>query len=135
VAENVTQPSAADVVAFVDRAEPAGRREDAHLVLDLMRRVTGTEPVLWGPSIIGYGSFHYRYDSGREGDSPVVGFSPRKAAMTLYGLQHPDAAPLLDRLGPHKLGAGCVYVGRLAKLDLDALEQLVRRAWERGGTP
>jgi hypothetical protein len=135
MAENLTRPTDADVEQFVGRAEPAGRREDAHVLLELMERVTGVAPVMWGPSIIGYGCFHYRYATGREGDSPVVGFSPRKASMTLYGLQHADAAPLLARLGPHKLGAGCVYVGRLANVDLDALEQLVRRAWQRGGTP
>jgi hypothetical protein len=96
-----------------------------------MNRVTGERPVMWGPSMVGYGSCHYRYATGREGDWFVVGFSPRKASMTLYGLQHPDAAPLLARLGPHKLGAGCVYVGRLGKVDLGVLEQLVRAAWER----
>jgi hypothetical protein len=134
VAENLTQPTDADVEAFVDRAEPVGRREAAHVLLELMGRVTGVGPVLWGPSMIGYGSFHYRYDSGREGDSLVVGFSPRRASMSLYGLQHEDAAPLLARLGKHRLGAGCVYVGRLATVDLEVLEELVRQAWQRRST-
>jgi hypothetical protein len=133
MAENLTRPTDADVVAFVDRAEPAGRRADAHVLLELMGRVTGVGPVLWGPSMIGYGSFHYRYASGHEGDSMVVGFSPRAASMSLYGLQYPGAEPLLDRLGKHRRGAGCVYVGRLAGVDLAVLEELVRTAWGRGG--
>jgi hypothetical protein len=133
MAENLTRPTDADVVAFVDRAEPAGRRADAHALLGLMGRVTGAEPVMWGPSMIGYGQFHYRYASGHEGDSMVVGFSPRKASLSLYGLQYPGAEPLLDRLGKHRRGAGCVYVGRLASIDPAVLEDLVRAAWGRGG--
>jgi hypothetical protein len=135
VAANLTQPTDADVREFLERVEPAGRRADAMTLLALMTRVTGEEPVMWGPTMVGYGRYHYRYASGREGDWFVVGFAPRKASMTLYGLQDPTAAPLLERLGPHKLGAGCIYVGRFAKVDLGVLEELVAAAWRRQGAP
>ncbi len=130
--QNQTQPTDADVSAFVDRAEPAGRREDARVLLDLMGRVTGVPAVLWGPSIIGYGQQHYRTSSGREGDWPIVGFSPRAASMSLYGLQDPEVDELLGELGPHRRGVGCVYVGRLSRIDLGVLERLVARSWQRG---
>lgn len=127
--EPVTVPTDASVEDFVEAAEPAGRREDARVLLELMREVTGTEPVLWGPSIVGFGRQPYAYASGRTGEWPVLGFSPRKASMALYGLQHPQRADLLARLGPHKAGADCVWVGRFSRLDLDALRELVAAAW------
>jgi hypothetical protein len=128
----VTVPTDASVEDFIARAEPAGRREDARVLLQLMREVTGEEPVMWGPSIVGFGKQHYTYASGRSGEWMVVGFSPRKATMSLYGLQHPDRGGLLERLGPHKLGAGCVYVGRFDKIDLGVLRELVSAAWDGG---
>ncbi len=99
-----------------------------------MRERTGQDPVLWGESMIGFGSYHYRYESGREGDWFVVGFSPRKAALTLYGLQTAyrpeETEQLLSRLGPHKLGKGCIYLSRLDKVDRSVLGELVDRAVE-----
>lgn len=127
--ENKTQPTDESVDAFIGRAEPVGRREDAVVLKELMDRITGEPAVMWGDSMVGYGTYHYRGRSGREGDWFVVGFAPRKASMSLYGLQYPGADALLDRLGPHKRGAGCVWVGRLSRLDLDVLEQLIRDAW------
>lgn len=127
--ENKTQPTDESVDAFIGRAEPAGRREDAVVLKELMDRITGEPAVMWGDSMVGYGTYHYRGRSGREGDWFVVGFAPRKASMSLYGLQYPGADALLDRLGPHKRGAGCVWVGRLSRLDLGVLEQLIRDAW------
>jgi hypothetical protein len=86
---------------------------------------------MWGPSIVGYGHLRYRYETGREGDTARVGFSPRKAAISLYGLQGDDGAQdLLDRLGPHRRGAGCVYVTRLDAVDQDVLRELIVRGWE-----
>lgn len=127
--ENKTQPTDESVDAFIGRAEPVGRREDAVVLKELMDRITGEPAVMWGDSMVGYGTYHYRGRSGREGDWFVVGFAPRKASMSLYGLQYPGADALLDRLGPHKRGAGCVWVGRLSRLDLGVLEQLIRDAW------
>lgn len=130
---NLTQPTDASVEAFLASVDDPRRREDAVAVTALMRRVTGAEPVMWGASMIGFGQRHYAYESGREGDIFVVGLSPRKGALTLYGIHDGYAAPdpLLDELGPHTLGKSCVYVTRLSALDDEVLERLVRRAWER----
>ncbi|HMO10186.1 MAG TPA: DUF1801 domain-containing protein [Actinotalea sp.] len=124
-----TVPSDDDVAAFVDAVPDPRRREDARTTVELMRRATGLEPVMWG-AIIGFGSYHYRYPSGREGDMPAAGFSPRKAATTVYlmdGLdQHAEA---LARLGPHTVGKSCLYLKRLADVDLAVLEEMVRASY------
>ncbi len=122
-----TRPTDASVEAFIDAVDHLRRREDARTLLELMHRVTGEEPVMWGPSIVGYGSYHYRYASGQEADWPVVGFSPRKQNLSIYimtGFEECDK--LLSRLGKHKIGKSCLYVNKLADVDLDALESLVR---------
>lgn len=111
---------------------PAARRvEDGVRLLDIFGETTGEEPVLWGPSIVGYGHHHYVYDSGREGDTCRVGFSPRAAAVSLYGLL-PGEDTLLERLGPHKIGKGCLYIPRVAKIDEQVLREMIRAAWARG---
>lgn len=129
--ENKTQPTSADVLEFIATTDTSEvRRADAHTLLDIMREETGEEPVMWGPSIIGFGEYHYKYASGREGDAAAVGFSPRKANLVLYGLSYsPDAAPLLAKLGKFKAGASCVYVNKLADIDLDVLRELIRNGY------
>ena len=122
-----TRPTGASVEAFIEAVEHPRRREDARTLLEVMHRVTGEEPVMWGPSIVGYGSYHYRYASGQEADWPVVGFSPRKQNLSIYimtGFEASDA--LLSRLGKHKTGKSCLYVNKLADVDLEVLETLVR---------
>ncbi|MDE2726707.1 MAG: DUF1801 domain-containing protein [Gemmatimonadota bacterium] len=122
-----TRPTDASVEVFIDAVDHPRRREDARTLLELMQRVTGEEPVMWGPSIVGYGSYHYRYASGQEADWPVVGFSPRKQNLSIYimtGFEESDE--LLSRLGKHKTGKSCLYVNKLADVDLDVLERLVR---------
>ncbi|MGR2754041.1 DUF1801 domain-containing protein [Agromyces arachidis] len=131
MAEAKTQPTGASVSDFLAAVEPAGRRLDGLELRELFDRVTGTDAVMWGPSIVGYGLHHYRYESGREGDWMVVGFSPRKASTSLYGLQTPGAEGLIDRLGKVKVGAGCLWIGRLDTVDRHVLEELVDRAWVR----
>jgi len=122
-----TRPTDASVEAFIDAVEHPRRREDARTLLELMHRVTGEEPVMWGPSIVGYGSYHYRYASGQEADWPVVGFSPRKQNLSIYIMTGFEASDeLLSRLGKHKTGKSCLYVNKLADVDLDVLESLVR---------
>jgi len=126
----VTVPTDADPVAFVDAVAHRVRRRDAHALLELYARVTGEPPVMWGPSIVGYGSYHYRYASGREGDAPAAGFSPRSAATTLYfpyGFEGYDDE--LAALGPHQLGSSCLYVKDLEAVDQAVLERLVARAY------
>lgn len=128
MAENKTQPQeGASVAAFLDQVQPAKRQADARVLLDLMAEATSEPPVLWGPTIVGFGRHHYVYASGREGDTPCVGFAPRKANLVLYGLASaPGAEPLLARLGKHKRGAACLYVNKLEDVDLDVLRELAR---------
>jgi hypothetical protein len=130
MAELKTQANDGDVEEFLSGVEPVARREDARAVCALMARVTGADPVMWGASIIGFGQRHLVYESGRELDWMVVGFSPRKAATTLYLPGEPEEyADELDRLGPHTTGKSCLYVKRLADVDQDVLAELVARAY------
>jgi hypothetical protein len=120
---NKTVETAADVEAFLAAVETEERREDGRVAAALMARLSGEPPRLWGPSIIGFGRYHYRYDSGREGESCRIGFSPRKAELVFYlaGLEDGDFAPL----GKHRRGKGCLYVKRLAGVDMAVLEALI----------
>ncbi|MBV7408574.1 DUF1801 domain-containing protein [Maritimibacter sp. DP1N21-5] len=128
MAENKTQPTSDSVDAFLDAVQPDRRQEDARRLDALFRKVTGWSPVLWGPSIVGYGSYHYRYGSGREGDFLATGFSPRKANLVLYIMPgYQDYGALLADLGKHKLGKSCLYLNKLADVDQDVLARLVRR--------
>ncbi len=130
-----TVPTDADVDAFLAGVQPERRRRDAARAREVCERITGQRAVLWGPSIVGFGSEHYRYASGREGDWPPVAFSPRKTALTLYlmdGLE-PHAADLAG-LGPHTVGAGCLYVKDLEAIDAAALERILTRSWQSRGT-
>ncbi|WP_062518209.1 DUF1801 domain-containing protein [Demequina gelatinilytica] len=130
---NATVPTDVPVEAFLAAVEPERRRAEARRVVALVSAATGTEPVMWGPSIIGWGTLHYRYASGREGDWMKVGFSPRKAQLVFYGLKDtPEGAGLLPALGEITEGKGCVYVRRLDRVDLEVLEDLVEIAYARG---
>ena len=125
-----THPTDVSQAEFIDGLSPQRRVDDGRALLELFDRVTEQPAVMWGPSMIGYGEIHYRYATGREGDTFRVGFSPRKSAVSLYGLQgHPRSEELLGRLGKHRTAVSCVYVNKLADIDLDVLEQLVRHAW------
>jgi Domain of unknown function (DU1801) len=123
-------PTSADVVAFLAAVPDEHRQTDAQTLLELMGSVTGEPPVMWGPSIVGFGSYHYRYASGRTGDAPLAGFSPRKANLVVYMVSgYEDRyAKLLERLGPHKTGKSCLYLKRLGDVDLDVLRQLIERS-------
>lgn len=132
MAENKTRPTGASVNEFLEGVANDTRRRDAHTVLEMMKRVTGEEPQMWGPSIIGFGIQHYRYESGREGDVPRVGFSPRKANLALYVLTGTESeAGLLARLGKHKRGVSCLYINKLADVDMRVLEDLIADVWEQ----
>jgi hypothetical protein len=129
MAENKTQPTEASVAAFVEAVPDKGKREDAKALIKLMRGATGEKPKMWGPSIIGFGSVPYKYETGREGDMPLVGFSPRKAALVLYGLNSSsDSEALRSKLGKHTAGKGCVYIKKLADVDLKVLETLITKS-------
>lgn len=125
-------PTDASVREFVDAVPSDARRRDAETLIEIMERVTGETPRMWGPTIIGFGRYHYEYASGREGDAAAAGFSPRKAATTIY---LPDGvgayADELERLGEHTTGVGCLYLKHLDRVDLGVLESIVEQSYRR----
>jgi hypothetical protein len=130
MSENKTQPTDQDVIDFLNSVDNKTRRQDGFAVLEMMEEITGQEAVMWGSSIVGFGSYHYKYDSGREGDMPLIGFSPRKQSMTLYIMPGFDEYEnLLEDLGKHKIGKSCLYVNKLADVDEDVLRRLIRRSY------
>ena len=124
--EAKTRPTPASVADFIAALPDDRRRADAQAVCAILEQATGFEPVMWGASIIGFGAYHYRYESGREGDAPLVGFSPRKANLVLYLAPGEDRADLLGRLGKHKAGVGCVYVNRLSDVDASVITEMAQ---------
>lgn len=134
--DNKTKSTGNDPSAFISGISDKLRHDDAQKLLEILCQVTRQDPQMWGPSIIGFGSYHYRYASGREGDSPRVGFSPRSSAMVLYGLVFYDKDELnnklLLKLGPHKRGKGCLYIKHLADVDESILRQMISNAFSRG---
>src|SRR6202522_654929 len=129
MAENKTKPTTISVPAFLDACTDEARRRDAEALAKLMQKATGNEPAMWGPSIVGFDSYHYTYESGREGDMLIVGFSPRKAANVLYGaIGFEGAEELLAKLGKHTTGKGCLYIKKLADVDVKVLKTLLERA-------
>ena len=126
MADNKTKPSKSSVAEFIDSIPDETRQTDAKAIVKLMQSASGEKPKMWGPSIIGFGSYHYRYDSGREGEMPLIGFSPRKAATVLYNLgAFSDSAAVLAKLGKHTTGKGCLYIKTLADVDQKVLETLI----------
>jgi hypothetical protein len=126
--QNKTQVTEVEPKDFVAAVENPKKRADAELLLEFFERVTGLKAKMWGPSIIGYGRYYYKYDSGREGEFMLTGFSPRKANLVFYimpGYRSDDMKDMLDRLGKHKIGKSCLYVNKLADIDMDVLEAIV----------
>ena len=129
MAEQKTKPGSGDVAAFIEGIEDAGKRTDAQALIALMSEVSGEPPVLWG-TMVGFGQYHYRYETGHEGDSFLVGFAPRKAEFSIYlmGAYFPEVAEkreaLLARLGKHRMGKACLYVKRVSDVDVGVLREL-----------
>lgn len=131
-ADMKTTPTQKSVSAFIARVDYDQRRKEAEALVEIMQTVTGDKPVMWGPSIIGFGAYHYRYDSGREGDFFLVGFSPRKSNMALYLLGSiDDDDPLLEKLGKFKRARSCLYVNKLDDIDAATLRKLIRKSYDR----
>ena len=131
MAENKTVKTGASVEEFIAGVENSRRREDGETLLEMMREITGLEPEMWGPSIIGFGDLHYKYESGREGDIFLTGFSPRKRSLSLYiASDFAEYESLLARLGKHRKSVSCLYINKLADVDMDVLRELVRRSYE-----
>jgi len=127
MAENKTQAHDGDVAAFLEAVEHPTRRADGLALDALFRQLTGWAPRMWGPTIVGYGSYHYRYESGREGDSLATGFSPRKGNLSLYIMPgYADFDDVLGRLGKYEMGKACLYINKLADVDMEVLAELIR---------
>jgi hypothetical protein len=126
MAANKTKPTRQSVAAFLKDKAGAAQLADCRKLLALFKELTGKPARMWGPSIVGFGAYHYVYPSGREGDAPLIGFSPRGREIVLYLCPYPQAKPLLKKLGPHKAGAGCVYIRSLEEVDQGVLKKLAR---------
>jgi len=127
MAENKTQPTNLNPLDFLNGIELKQKRDDSFIILEMMKELTGSEPVMWGSSIIGFGTYTYKYASGRSGDWFVTGFSPRKQSLTLYLMCGFDKVqPLLNKLGKHKLGKGCLYINKLSDVDITVLRELIQ---------
>ena len=131
MAENKTVKTGASVEEFIAGVENKRRREDGVALLEMMREITGLEPEMWGPSVIGFGDLRYKYESGREGDIFLTGFSPRKRSLSLYiASDFAEYEALLARLGKHRKSVSCLYINKLADVDMDVLRELVLRSYE-----
>lgn len=129
MSENKTKATTASVSAYLKSVAHDKRREDAQTIKKVMDKVTGWKAKMWGPSIVGYGQYHYKYDSGREGDFLITGFSPRKQALTIYimpGFSAYDG--LMAKLGKYKTGRSCLYINKLEDVDMKVLETLIRKS-------
>ena len=129
MAENKTKPTEVSVAAFIEAIADESKRADAKVLAKLMQKASGEKPKMWGPSIVGFGTYHYKYESGREGDTPAIAFSPRKAASVLYGLiGFNGAEALLAKLGKHTTGKGCLYIKKLSDVNVTVLESMLAKA-------
>lgn len=121
-----TKPTRVTVENFINNIADEGVRDDCHALIKIMQKVTGEKPVMWGPSIVGFGSYHYKYESGHEGDMCIAGFSPRKPNLTVYLMPgFSEQADLLKKLGKHKTGKSCLYFKRLSDVDTKVLEKMI----------
>ena len=128
--ENKTRPNNNSVIAFLNSVEGEEKRKDSHALLQLFKSITLEPAVMWGESIVGFGSYHYKYDSGREGDMCITGFSPRKSNFSIYIMSgFSNYQDLLEQLGPHKTGKACLYVKRLSDIDMDVLSEIMRSSY------
>ncbi len=129
-ADMKTKPTAVSVKDFIAKVDNPVRRKDAETALSMYKSITGAEPKMWGPTIVGFGSYHYKYESGREGDMCAAGFSPRGAAMVFYVMGGaPEDDPLFKRLGKYKIGKSCLYVNKLSDVDVGVLGQIIAKSW------
>ena len=126
-----TVPTTADVLEFLARLDDSQQRQDSETLIEVMQKVSGKPPVMWGPAIIGFDSYHYKYETGREGDMPIIAFSPRKGKLTLYIINETTKySGYLERLGQHKTSKACLYITRLADVDMTVLEELIAAAYK-----
>ena len=135
MAKNKTVANTASVKEFLDAVEDPQKKEDSYTLLELMSQITGEPPVMWGPSIVGFGQYHYKYESGREGDMLLTGFSPRKQNLTLYimaGFERYE--DLMKKLGKHSTGKSCLYIKKLSDVDMEVLTEIISTSFEHYNT-
>jgi hypothetical protein len=126
-----TKENDSSVIEFIENVDSEKKREDSYKLLDIFTETTGYQAKMWGPSIIGFGSYHYKYKTGHEGDAPLVGFSPRKAKISLYfATGDPDREELLEKFGKHTSGKACVYINKVADIDEEVLKDLINQSVE-----
>jgi hypothetical protein len=131
MAEIKTKQTAVNPAAFIDKVDNEQRRKDGHELVTLMKKVTGKPAKMWGPSIVGFDQYHYKYASGHEGDMPITGFSPRKQSLVLYLGPGLEDKKLMAKLGKHKMGKGCLYINKLDDVDRNVLLELVTKSVEK----
>jgi hypothetical protein len=130
--ENKTLPTEVSIPEFLNTVADEQKRKDSFALVELMKQVTGLEPVMWGGSIIGFGMYHYKYASGREGDMCLTGFSPRKQSLTIYGMNDAEVfADLLKQLGKYTISGGCLHIKRLEQVDIPTLKSLIEASYKR----
>jgi len=130
MAEIKTKPTAVSLDKFIKAVPDEQKRTDSYILIDMMKKITKADPKMWGPSIIGFGTYHYKYASGHEGDMPVTAFSPRKDAISIYIMGSlPQNKELFRKLGKHKMGKSCLYVKRLSDVDIKVLKQLITESY------
>ncbi len=128
--ENKTKPTSTDVMSFLMTVPDEQKRRDSEKLIEIMNKITGHPAVMWGPSIIGFDSYHYKYPTGREGDAPAAGFSPRKANLTIYLMEgFADNSELLTELGPHSTSKSCLYIKRLDDVNINVLKKLIASSY------
>jgi hypothetical protein len=138
MAETKTKPTGVSVDDYIANIDDERKRDDSRELIAMMQRITGEKPYMWGPSIVGFGNYHYRYESGHEGDAPIAAFAPRKPNLVVYiSSDHPEHEEMLSRLGKHKSSKGCLYIKRLSDIDMNVLEEMVKRSaeWTREKYP
>jgi hypothetical protein len=135
MSENKTQPTKVSFTDYLASLPDPDQQADAEELAGIMEVATGVKPVMWGPSIVGFGTFHYKYETGREGDTPAVAFSARKSALTLYGLmfyeQNKENVELVNKLGKYTMGKGCVYIKKISDIDKNVLSEMIQNAFKR----
>lgn len=132
MADQKTHPTETDVIDFIEKIESETKKADAYLILEYMKELTGLKPRMWGPSIIGFGRYHYKYESGHEGHAAMLGFSPRKAKHVLYVLtQFEKQQELLEKLGKYKTGKVCLYINKLKDVDMEVLKEIISESWKQ----
>ena len=131
MAENKTKPGTENIEKFLSSIPDQNKREDCMVLIEMMKKASGKDPVLWGGTMIGFGDYHYKYESGREGDIFMIGFAPRKQNLVIYNMGGFEEVEEMKKLGKHKMGKGCLYIDKLSDIDQPALKKLIEKSYKK----